>query len=191
MSPLNIKHGSSKHSAYDLRDPNADVTETHTLAVIVDNESGVLARVIGLFSARGYNIDSLTVAEVDHQGHRSRITIVTSGTPEVIVQIKAQLERMVSVHQVNDLTTEGPAVMRELALFKVKGKGEARIEALRLAEIFRANVVDSTLESFIFEMTGTPEKVDAFAELMRPLGLVEMARTGVAALARGAGAVTE
>jgi acetolactate synthase-1/3 small subunit len=191
MSPLNIKQGSSKHSAYDLRDPNAEVIESHTLAVIVDNESGVLARVIGLFSARGYNIDSLTVAEVDHHGHRSRITVVTSGTPQVIVQIKAQLERMVSVHQVNDLTTEGPAVMRELALFKVKGKGEARIEALRLAEIFRANVVDSTLESFIFEMTGTPEKVDAFAELMRPLGLVEMARTGVAALARGAGTATE
>jgi acetolactate synthase I/III small subunit len=191
MSPLNIKQGSSKHSAYDLRDPNAEVIESHTLAVIVDNESGVLARVIGLFSARGYNIDSLTVAEVDHRGHRSRITIVTSGTPQVIVQIKAQLERMVSVHQVNDLTTEGAAVMRELALFKVKGRGEARIEALRLAEIFRANVVDSTLESFIFEMTGTPEKVDAFAELMRPLGLVEMARTGVAALARGAGAAIQ
>ena len=186
MSPLQIKQGSSKHSAYDLRDPNAEVIETHTLAVIVDNESGVLARVIGLFSARGYNIDSLTVAEVDHLGHRSRITIVTSGTPQVIIQIKAQLERMVIVHAVNDLTVEGPSVQRELALFKVKGSGEHRIEALRLAEIFRANVVDSTLESFVFEMTGTPEKVDAFAELMRPLGLIEVARTGVAALARGA-----
>ncbi len=186
MSPLQIKQGSSKHSAYDLRDPNAELIETHTLAVIVDNESGVLARVIGLFSARGYNIDSLTVAEVDHLGHRSRITVVTSGTPQVIDQIKAQLERMVVVHAVHDLTVEGPSVQRELALFKVRGKGEARIEALRLAEIFRANVVDSTLESFVFEMTGTPEKVDAFAELMRPLGLVEVARTGVAALARGA-----
>ena len=185
MSPLNLKQGASKHSAYDLRDFNSDVVSSHTLAVIVDNEAGVLARVIGLFSARGYNIDSLTVAEVDHQGHLSRITIVTSGTPKVIVQIKAQLERMVSVHRVNDLTTEGPAVQRELALFKVRGKGDHRIEALRLAEIFRANVVDSTLESFIFEMTGTPEKVDAFADLMRPLGLVEIARTGVAALARG------
>lgn len=185
MSALKIKKGSSKHSAYDLRDPNVDVIETHTLAVIVDNESGVLARVIGLFSARGYNIDSLTVAEVDHLGHRSRITIVTSGTPQVITQIKAQLERMVIVHEVHDLTVEGPSVQRELALFKVRGKGDARIEALRLAEIFRANVVDSTLESFIFEMTGTPEKVDAFAELMQPLGLVEVARTGVAALARG------
>ena len=188
MSPLNLKQGASKHSAYDLRDFNSDVVSSHTLAVIVDNEAGVLARVIGLFSARGYNIDSLTVAEVDHRGHRSRITIVTSGTPQVIVQIKAQLERMVSVHQVNDLTTEGPAVQRELALFKVQGKGEARIEALRLAEIFRANVVDSTLESFIFEMTGMPDKIDAFAELMRPLGLIEIARTGVAALARGAAA---
>ncbi|MGL4413115.1 acetolactate synthase small subunit [Roseinatronobacter monicus] len=186
MSALQIKKGSSKHSAYDLRDPNAELIETHTLAVSVDNESGVLARVIGLFSARGYNIDSLTVAEVDHLGHRSRITVVTSGTPQVITQIKAQLERMVVVHEVHDLTVEGPSVQRELALFKVKGRGEARIEALRLAEIFRANVVDSTLESFVFEMTGTPEKVDAFAELMRPLGLVEVARTGVAALARGA-----
>lgn len=185
MSPLNIKQGTSKHSAYDLRDPNAEVIERHTLAVIVDNEAGVLARVIGLFSARGYNIDSLTVAEVDHLGHRSRITVVTSGTPQVITQIKAQLERMVIVHDVHDLTVEGPSVQRELALFKVRGHGEHRIEALRLAEIFRANVVDSTLESFVFEMTGTPEKVDAFAELMRPLGLVEVARTGVAALSRG------
>ena len=185
MSPLNIKKGSSSHSAYDLRDPNAEVIETHTLAVLVDNESGVLARVIGLFSGRGYNIDSLTVAEVDHQGHRSRITVVTTGTPQVIAQIKAQLERMVPVHEVHDLTEEGPAVQRELALFKVAGKGEARIEALRLAEIFRANVVDSTLESFVFEITGTPEKIDAFGDLMRPLGLREIARTGVAALARG------
>ena len=185
MSPLNIKKGSSSHSAYDLRDPNAEVIETHTLAVVVDNESGVLARVIGLFSGRGYNIDSLTVAEVDHQGHRSRITVVTTGTPQVIEQIKAQLARMVPVHEVHDLTVDGPSVQRELALFKVAGRGEARIEALRLAEIFRANVVDSTLESFVFEMTGTPEKIDAFADLMRPLGLREIARTGVAALSRG------
>lgn len=185
MSALNIKKGSSSHSAYDLRDPNAVVIEQHTLAVLVDNESGVLARVIGLFSGRGYNIDSLTVAEVDHAGHRSRITVVTRGTPQVIEQIKAQLARMVPVHDVHDLTAEGPAVQRELALFKVAGKGDARIEALRLAEIFRANVVDSTLESFVFEITGTPEKIDAFGDLMRPLGLREMARTGVAALARG------
>lgn len=185
MAPLKIQQGSSKNSAYDLRDPYSEVIETHTLAVLVDNEPGVLARVIGLFSGRGYNIDSLTVAEVDHLGHRSRITVVTSGTPQVITQIKAQLERMVVVHEVHDLTVEGPSVQRELALFKVQGKGEHRIEALRLAEIFRANVVDSTLESFIFEMTGTPEKVDAFAVLMQPLGLTEVARTGVAALARG------
>jgi acetolactate synthase I/III small subunit len=186
MSPLNIQSGSTSHSAYDLRDPNAEVIEQHTLAVVVDNESGVLARVIGLFSGRGYNIESLTVAEVDHEGHRSRITIVTRGTPQVIVQIKSQLFRMVPVHEVHDLTVDGPSVQRELALFKVAGKGDHRIEALRLAEIFRANVVDSTLESFVFEMTGTPEKIDAFAELMRPLGLREIARTGVAALSRGA-----
>lgn len=186
MSALNIKKGSTSHSAYDLRSANSEVEESHTLAVIVENEPGVLARVIGLFSGRGYNIDSLTVAEVDHTGHRSRITVVTRGTPAVIDQIEAQLRRMVPVHAVHDLTAEGPSVQRELALFKVAGRGEARIEALRLAEIFRANVVDSTLESFVFEMTGTPEKIDAFAELMRPLGLKEIARTGIAALSRGA-----
>lgn len=185
MSPLNIKTGATSHSAYDLRDPNAEIIESHTLAILVDNESGVLARVIGLFSGRGYNIDSLTVAEVDHAGHRSRITIVTTGTPAVIEQIKAQLSRLVPVHEVHDMTVEGPSVQRELALMKVAGKGESRIEALRLAEIFRAHVVDSTLESFVFEMTGTPEKIDSFADLMRPLGLREIARTGVAALARG------
>ena len=183
---MNIKKGATSHSAYDLRDPNAQVIETHTLAVVVANESGVLARVIGLFSGRGYNIDSLTVAETDHAAHLSRITVVTSGTPQVIEQIKAQLARMVPVHAVHDLTVEGPSVQRELALFKVTGRGESRIEALRLAEIFRANVVDSTLESFVFEMTGTPEKIDAFADLMRPLGLRDLARTGVAALSRGA-----
>ena len=185
MSPLKIKKGASSHSAYDLRDPHKEGMEKHTLAVIVDNEAGVLARVIGLFSGRGYNIESLTVAEVDHEGHRSRITVVTTGTPSVIEQIKAQLGRIVPVHEVHDLTVEGPSVERELALFKVAGEGSDRIEALRLAEIFRANVVDSTLGSFVFEITGTPEKVDAFAELMRPIGLVEMARTGVAALSRG------
>ena len=125
------------------------------------------------------------VAEVDHKGHRSRITVVTRGTPSVIEQIKAQLGRLVPVHDVHDLTVEGPSVERELALFKVAGTGEKRVEALRLADIFRANVVDSTLESFVFEITGTPEKIDAFADLMRPLGLSDVARTGVAALSRG------
>ena len=186
MSALKIKKGASSHSAYDLRSTFGDEIERHTLAVLVENEPGVLARVIGLFSGRGYNIESLTVAEVDHEGHRSRITIVTSGTPQVIVQIKAQLGRIVSVDEVHDLTVEGPAVERELGLLKVAGKGDARVEALRLADIFRASVVDSTLESFVFEITGTPEKIDAFAALMRPLGLIEIARTGVAALARGA-----
>lgn len=186
MSPLKIKKGATSHSAYDLRPTYSDTVERHILAVLVENEPGVLARVIGLFAGRGYNIDSLTVAEVDHLGHRSRITIVTSGTPQIIVQIKAQLGRIVDVHKVNDLTVEGPSVERELALFKVTGTGNDRIEAIRLADIFRASVVDSTLESFVFEITGTPEKIDAFAELMRPLGLEEIARTGVAALSRGA-----
>lgn len=185
MSALKIKKGTSRHSAYDLRDPHAESVERHTLAVVVDNEAGVLARVIGLFSGRGYNIESLTVAETDHTGHVSRITIVTTGTASVIEQIKAQLGRIVPVHEVHDLTVEGDAVERELGLFKVRGTGEKRVEALRLADIFRANVVDSTLESFVFEITGSPEKIDAFADLMRPLGLTEMARTGVAALSRG------
>ncbi|MFY9239973.1 MAG: acetolactate synthase small subunit [Roseovarius sp.] len=185
MSALKIKKGSNKHSAYNLRPTFSDVEEQHTLAVIVDNEAGVLARVIGLFSGRGYNIDSLTVAEIDHEGHRSRITIVTTGTPQVIVQIKAQLGRIIPVHEVHDLTVEGRAVERELALMKVEGAGDKRVEALRLADIFRANVVDSTLDSFVFEITGTSEKIDAFADLMRPLGLVDIARTGVAALPRG------
>ena len=185
MSALKIKKGSTKHSAYNLRANFGDEIETHTLAVIVDNEAGVLARVIGLFSGRGYNIESLTVAEVDHQGHLSRITIVTTGTPAVIEQIKAQLGRIGPVHEVHDLTVEGAAVERELALIKVAGSGDKRVEALRLADIFRAQVVDSTLDSFVFQITGTPDKIDAFADLMRPLGLTEMARTGVAALSRG------
>ena len=185
MSALKIKKGSSKHSAYDLRSSFGDEIQTHTLTILVDNEAGVLARVIGLFSGRGYNIDSLTVAEVDHEGHLSRITIVTTGTPQVIEQIKAQLGRIVPVHEVHDLTVEGPHVERELALLKVGGKGEKRVEALRLADIFRANVVDSTLDNFTFQITGAPDKVDAFAELMRPLGLIEIARIGVAALSRG------
>lgn len=185
MSALKIEKGSSKHSAYNLRANYAEMEEPHTLTVLVDNEAGVLARVIGLFSGRGYNIDSLTVAEVDHQGQLSRITIVTTGTPQVIEQIKAQLSRIVPVHEVRDLTVEGQSVERELALIKVSGKGEKRVEALRLADIFRANVVDSTLDSFVFQLTGTIEKVDAFADLMRPLGLTEIARTGVAALSRG------
>ena len=186
MSPLKIKKGATSHSAYNLRSGHSDVIERHTLAILVENEPGVLARVIGLFAGRGYNIESLTVAETDHEGKRSRITIVTTGTPLVIEQIKAQLGRIVPVYDVHDLTVEGPSVERELALFKVAGKGDARIEAVRLADIFRANVVDSTLESFVFEVTGTSEKIDAFAELMRPLGLAEVVRTGVAALSRGA-----
>ncbi|HEY0213192.1 MAG TPA: acetolactate synthase small subunit [Paenirhodobacter sp.] len=185
MSALNIKKGSTSHSAYDLKDYHPEIEQSHTLAVLVDNEAGVLARVIGLFSGRGYNIDSLTVAEVDHKGHRSRITVVTRGTQAVVDQIKAQLGRIVPVHQVIDLTVESTPVERELALFKVVGTGDKRVEALRLADIFRANVVDSTLESFVFEITGTSDKIDAFAELMRPLGLVDVARTGIAALPRG------
>jgi acetolactate synthase-1/3 small subunit len=155
------------------------------MTVLVDNEPGVLARVIGLFSGRGYNIESLTVAEVDPKAHLSRITVVTSGTPMVIEQIKAQLGRLVPVHNVRDLTVDGPSIERELALIKVRGTGEKRVESLRIAEIFRARVVDTTTESFVFEMTGATDKINKFLSLMEPLGLVEITRTGVAALTRG------
>jgi acetolactate synthase-1/3 small subunit len=163
--------------------------ERHTISVMVDNEAGVLARVIGLFSGRGYNIESLTVAEVDAQRHFSRITVVTSGTPMIIEQIKNQLRRLVPVHRVTDLTVEAPSLERELILVKVKCTGEKRVESLRIADIFRARVVDSTIESFVFEMTGSTEKLTAFVNLMQPLGLVEVSRTGVVAISRGPEAI--
>jgi acetolactate synthase-1/3 small subunit len=162
--------------------------EKRTLAVLVDNEPGVLARVVGLFSARGYNIESLTVAETDRVGQQSRITVVTSGQPSIIDQIKAQLERIVQVHAVIDVTMDSAGVERELALVKIRSEGQARIEALRVSEIFRAKVIDTTLQSFIFEITGASAKIDAFIELMRPLGLVEVSRTGVLSIQRGADA---
>jgi acetolactate synthase I/III small subunit len=171
-------------SAYFL-DDRKQAIETHTLCVVVDNEPGVLARVIGLFSGRGYNIDSLTVSETEHEAHVSRITIVTSGTRNVIEQIRTQLDRMVPVHSVADLTMQGNSIERELALIKVAGKGEKRMEALRLADAFRAHVIDATTESFVFELTGKTSKVDQFISLMQPLGLVEVSRTGIAAISRG------
>ena len=165
--------------------PVAEKIETHTLSVIVDNEPGVLARVIGLFSGRGYNIDSLTVSETEHEKHLSRITIVTRGTPMVIEQIKNQLDRLVPIHRVVDMTLAGPSIQRELAMVKVRGTGEPRVEALRLADAFRARVIDAGTESFIFEITGASEKIEQFIALMLPLGLVEVSRTGVVAIARG------
>jgi acetolactate synthase-1/3 small subunit len=160
--------------------------ERHTLSVLVDNEPGVLARVIGLFSGRGYNIDSLTVSETEHEKHLSRITIVTSGTPMVIEQIRHQLERLVQIRRVVDLTdSAAPAIERELAMVKVRGKGENRVEALRLADAFRARVIDAGTESFIFEITGATDKIESFISLMLPLGLVEVSRTGVVAISRG------
>jgi acetolactate synthase-1/3 small subunit len=169
--------------------PVAEKIESHTLSVIVDNEPGVLARVIGLFSGRGYNIDSLTVSETEHQKHLSRITIVTRGTPMVIEQIKNQLERLVPIHRVVDMTLAGPSIRRELAMIKVAGTGEPRVEALRLADAFRARVIDAGTDSFIFEITGASEKIEQFIALMRPLGLVEVSRTGVVAIGRGAEAM--
>jgi acetolactate synthase-1/3 small subunit len=159
--------------------------ESRTLCVLVDNEPGVLARVIGLFAGRGYNIDSLTVSETEHEKHLSRITVVTRGTPMVIEQIKNQLERLVPVHRVVDLTSSGPSLQRELAMVKVRGKGEQRMEALRLADAFRARVIDATNESFVFEITGASDKIESFVNLMLPLGLVEVSRTGVVAIGRG------
>ncbi|GLK73557.1 acetolactate synthase small subunit [Ancylobacter dichloromethanicus] len=165
--------------------PVNDPAERHTLSMLVDNEPGVLARIVGLFSGRGYNIDSLTVSEVSHASHLSRITVVTTGAPMIIEQIKSQLDRLVPVHRVVDLTVVGKAVERELALIKVRGKGEIRQEALLIADSFRARTVDTTLESFVFEITGKPEKIDQFVSLLEPLGLVEVSRTGVAAIGRG------
>ena len=169
--------------------PVAQGIETRTLSVIVDNEPGVLARVIGLFSGRGYNIESLTVSETEHQKHLSRITIVTRGTPMVIEQIKNQLGRLVPIHRVVDMTLAGPSIQRELAMVKVAGTGEPRVEALRLADAFRARVIDAGTTSFIFEITGASEKIEQFISLMLPLGLVEVSRTGVVAIARGAEAM--
>ena len=159
--------------------------ERHTISVLVDNEAGVLARVVGLFSGRGYNIESLTVAEIDTGNNQSRISIVTSGTNMIIEQIKAQLGRLVPVHTVVDLTEQGSFVERELALIKLRGKGEKRVESLRIADIFRARAIDSTNVSFVFEISGSTQKIDAFIELMKPLGLIDISRTGVVAIARG------
>ena len=177
-------------SAYFIAE-NTEMVVQHTLSVLVDNESGVLARVIGLFSGRGYNIESLTVSETEHEQHLSRITIISKGTPKVLEQIKRQLERMVPVHRVIDLTLaalengyEKP-LERELALIKVAGKGENRVEALRLAEAFGARVADANIEHFVFEITGRQQKIEQFISIMEPLGLVEVCRTGIAAMNRG------
>lgn len=175
-------------SAYFI-DNRRDKTETHTLSVVVDNEPGVLARVIGLFSGRGYNIESLTVSETEHAKHLSRITIVTTGTPMVIHQIRNQLDRLVPVHSVTDLTAEGRPLERELALVKVAGKGEKRVEALRLADAFKAEVIDATTEHFVFELTGNTSKIEQFIAIMMPLGLIELCRTGIAAVSRGPNAM--
>ncbi|QQN74127.1 acetolactate synthase small subunit [Croceicoccus sp. YJ47] len=168
-----------------MTDLDTRPSERHVLAITVDNESGILAKIAGLFTARGYNIDSLTVADISEDHEISRITIVTHGPPKVIDQIHAQLGRLIPVHKVDDLTELGPHVERELALVKVAGKGDNRVEALRLADVFRAKVVDSTTESFIFEITGAPEKIDSFVALMRGLGLVEVGRTGIVGMMRG------
>lgn len=179
---------------YESPQPSTRLRDTevyrHVISLLVDNEAGVLARVSGMVSGRGYNIESLTVAEVDSARQLSRINIATSGTRQVIEQVKAQLGRLVPVHEVRDLTDEGPCVTRELALVKVVGTGAKRRESLRISDIFRANVVDSSARSFVFEVVGDTDKIDAFVDLMRPLGLVEVSRTGVAAIARGPGGLT-
>ncbi|MGU3398175.1 acetolactate synthase small subunit [Brucella sp. BE17] len=186
MNAQNLASGSAYFIAAETQTP-----ETHTLAVLVDNEPGVLARVIGLFSGRGYNIESLTVSETEHEQHLSRITIVTRGTPHVLDQIRHQLERIVPVHRVVDLSHRAAElghdrpIERELALVKVAGSGEARAETLRLADAFKAKVVDATTEHFVLEITGKPAKIDQFIAIMKPLGLVEICRTGVSAMNRG------
>ncbi|MEE2668357.1 MAG: acetolactate synthase small subunit [Pseudomonadota bacterium] len=160
-------------------------TESHTISILVDNEAGALARVIGLFSGRGYNIESLSVAEIDRDKHKSRITIVTNGSMMTINKIKSQLERLVPVHSVNDLTSEGPSIEREMALIKVVCSKNDREEVIRLSEVYRAKTVDTTKDSFIFELTGNIEKINSFVDLLRPLGLEDLSRTGLAAVTRG------
>ncbi|NVK36076.1 MAG: acetolactate synthase small subunit [Rhodobacteraceae bacterium] len=188
---MNAKPNPTAPSIYFMADVS-DVIETHTLSVIVDNEPGVLARVIGLFSGRGYNIDSLTVSETEHEKHLSRITLVTTGTPMVIEQIRHQLDRLVPVHRVTDLTVRAQnmnhdkPLERELALVKVAGTGNDRLEALRLSDAFKATVIDATTEHFVFEITGRASKIEQFIAIMKPLGLIEVSRTGLAALQRGA-----
>jgi len=181
---MSVMPSDSAGSAYFL-DHQEETEARATFAVIVDNEPGVLHRVVGLFSARGYNIESLTVAETDHAARLSRITIVTRGTPQILSQIRAQLEKVVQVREVADVGRDPSGVERELALVKVRGTGAERVEALRIADIFRAHVIDTTHESFIFEITGAPSKIEQFANLMRPLGLVEISRTGVLSITRG------
>ncbi len=187
MVTLKRKNTASK-SVY-ATSATEDTTQSHTLSILIANEPGALARIIGLFSGRGYNIDSLTVAETDQAKHLSRVTVVTSGKDMVLDLIKNQLEKLVQVQSVRDLTVQGPYVSRELALIKVVGTKDKRVEALRIADIFRARVVDSTLESFVFELTGESSKIDAFVELMHPLGLVDVSRSGVAAISRGTRAI--
>ena len=173
-------------SAYDMT-AEVEAQSPATFAILVDNEPGVLHRVVGLFAARGYNIESLTVAETDRAAHTSRITIVTRGTPHVLAQIEAQLQKLVSTRHVQNVTKDPDGAERELALIKVRGTGTDRVEALRLADIFRAKVIDTSVASFIFEITGPPAKIDKFLDLMRPLGLVEVSRTSVLSIERGAG----
>ncbi len=188
---MNAQQNTAAPSAYFLAEVSNDI-ETHTLSLLVDNEPGVLARVIGLFSGRGYNIDSLTVSETEHEKHLSRITIVTTGTPMIIEQIRHQLDRLVPVHRVTDLTVrarrlnQDKPLERELALVKVTGSGDKRLEALRLGDAFRATVIDATTDHFVFEITGRTSKIEQFIAIMKPLGLVEVSRTGVAAVQRGA-----
>ncbi len=189
LDPLKVRAPVTPPASAYFIEERHDRQETRTLSVVVDNEPGVLARVIGLFSGRGYNIESLTVSETEHARHLSRITIVTNGTPMVLTQIKHQLERLVPVHSVTDLTADGRPLERELALVKVVGAGDQRVEALRLADAFRATVIDATVEHFVFEVTGRTSKIEQFVNIMTPLGLVEVCRTGVAALSRGTAAM--
>ena len=171
-------------SVYQNNEINEEET-SRTLSLVVDNQPGTLARVIGLFSGRGYNIESLTVTEIDNRRHLSRISLVTRGTSMTIEQIKSQLLRIVPVHLVRDLTLEGPYIKSELALIKLVADGANRVEALRIAETFRARTLDVTLGSFVFELTGRPNKIDAFIALMKSLGDIEISRTGVSAISRG------
>ena len=160
--------------------------DTHIIVVWVDNEAGVLARVVGLFSGRGYNIESLAVAEIDPKLNISRITIVTTGTPQVIEQIKLQLKKLVPVHKVADFKREDKKVIfKEMALFKVVGNNSKKEKALNACKKYNAVILDKTKNSYVIQITALRREIDSMSKNLKKFGLVSVSRTGAVAMTRG------
>ena len=172
-------------SAYSVS-TKKEKTDTHIFVVWVDNEAGVLARDVGLFSGRGYNIESLAVAEVDKKKHVSRITIVTKGTPEVIKQIKLQLGKLVPVHKVADFSRNDPKILfKELALLKVAGTSKKLDKAKKLCKKYNCVILDKTKKSFVIQVTALRREIDKLIVTLKPLGLISVSRTGAVAMTKG------